>query len=61
MYIMYYSMYTVCCSCTTVCVCLCSNEELEKFLDEKEGSVQVEEYVRNMDAVSPHASHMTPV
>jgi hypothetical protein len=28
-----------------------SNEELEKFLDEKEGSVLVEEYVRNMDAV----------
>ena len=54
-------MYTVCCSCTTVCVCLCSNEELEKFLDEKEGSVLVEDYVRNMDAVSLHASHMTPV
>ena len=35
-------------------VWLCSEEELEKFLDDKEGPVLVENFVRNLDAVSTH-------
>ena len=31
-----------------------SDEELKKFLDEKNGPVLVENYVRNLDAVSTH-------
>ena len=38
-----------------VCFVAFSDEELQKFLDETEGPVLVENFVRNLDAVS----HMT--
>ena len=42
-----------------MCVCLCSDEDLNKYLDDKESTVLIEDFVRNLDAVSlvqPHGS-----
>lgn len=55
------SVFTVC-ACVPVllsdlCVCLCSDEELNKFLDDKESTVLMEDFVRNLDAVSLVQSH----
>ena len=36
-----------------MCVYTCSNDELKRFLEDKDGSVLAENFVRNLDAVSP--------
>ena len=39
--------------CMYMYVCTCSNDELKRFLEDKDGSVLAENFVRNLDAVSP--------
>lgn len=44
--------------CVHVCVCVfCSDEELNKFLDDTRSTVIVEDFVTNLDAVSLTLSH----